>query len=343
MTDPSAGWPSDTKIVVAGAGAIGVYVGAKALAQGRNLAFLGRDRFVEAARASGVSAEDVDGRLDATPASEVSASAEPTLLADADVILVTVRGNDTNTIADLIKANAKSSACVVSLQNGVRNKARLADALPGWDVRAGMVPYNVVLETPAAAKRATTGAVTIERGPRPGVAALLDAPGAPAKEIDDIVAVQWGKLLLNLNNALNALSGLPLIAQLGDPAWRRVLADNQAEALDLLKHAGITPKQAVKGAPPAVMPHLLRLPTPVFRVIAAATFRIAPDARSSMQNHLEKRQSTEIDDLQGEIVALAERLGRQAPISRRVVARIRAAETAQSGPPGLSAADLLAD
>ncbi len=327
---------ADAQIVVAGAGAIGVYVGGKALAEGRRVAFLGRDRFVAAARSGGVTVLDPDGLKAHTPASEVDANSDPAILSGADVILVAVRSNDTDEMAALIRANANPNATVVSLQNGVRNKARLVDALAGWDVRGGMVPYNVVLEGPATAKRATTGATVVETGPRSGLAALLDAPGAPAREVADIAPIQWGKLLLNLNNALNALSGLPLVEQLGDPQWRRVLADNQTEALGLLKRAGLRPTSAVKGAPPTLMPHILRLPTPLFRRIAAAMFRIAPDARSSMQTHLEKRQTTEIDDLQGEIVRLAETLGLDAPISRRVVAAISAAEAAQQGPPRLS-------
>ena len=45
----------------------------------------------------------------------------------------------------------------------------------------------------------------------------------------DIAGVQWGKLLVNLNNALNALSDLPLRKQLAQRGWRRLFADQMAE------------------------------------------------------------------------------------------------------------------
>ena len=52
-------------------------------------------------------------------------------------------------------------------------------------------------------------------------------PGLPLVQRTDFVAVQWGKLLLNLNNALNALSGLPLREQVG----RLVGADQQPDRM----------------------------------------------------------------------------------------------------------------
>ena len=43
-------------------------------------------------------------------------------------------------------------------------------------------------------------------------------------EHTDLQAVLWGKLLLNLNNAVNALSGLPVKVQLSQRRHRRVVA-----------------------------------------------------------------------------------------------------------------------
>ena len=58
---------------------------------------------------------------------------------------------------------------------------------------------------------------------------------------DDMVGVAWGKLLINLNNAVNALSGKTLLEELSDRNYRRVFAAAQIEALDILKAAGIEP------------------------------------------------------------------------------------------------------
>ena len=41
---------------------------------------------------------------------------------------------------------------------------------------------------------------------------------------NDMVGVAWGKLLINLNNAVNALSGKTLLEELSDRNYRRVFA-----------------------------------------------------------------------------------------------------------------------
>ncbi len=145
----------------------------------------------------------------------------------------------------------------------------------------------------------------------------------------------WGKLLLNLNNALNALSGLPLKQQIEDRAWRRLLADQLAETLDVLAAAKIQPYSALP-IPPNFQPHLMRLPTPVFKILAARMLKIDPLARSSMWEDLQQGRLTEIDELQGAVIKLAESVGKDAPICSRVSQLVKEAETAKAGSPELS-------
>jgi len=70
----------------------------------------------------------------------------------------------------------------------------------------------------------------------------------------------------------------------------------------------------------------LTLPDAIFSRLARRVIAIDPHARSSMWSDLEARRPTEIDYLQGEIVALADRVGRAAPVNRALVALVRAAE-----------------
>jgi 2-dehydropantoate 2-reductase len=127
-------------------------------------------------------------------------------------------------------------------------------------------------------------------------------------------AVQWGKLLLNLNNPVNALSELPLQAQLRNRDYRRVLADLQSEALGVMARAGITPAQVTPVAPRA-LPHLLRLPNWIFTRVAARMLRMDAQARSSMADDLRQGRVTEIDDLCGAVVRLARANGLAAPLN----------------------------
>ena len=144
-----------------------------------------------------------------------------------------------------------------------------------------------------------------------------------------------GKLLVNLNSALNALSGLPLRQQLGQRAWRSLFADQMAEGFVAIRAGGIRPVSPTP-VPASWTPHLLRLPDAVFAAALGGTMKIDPEARSSMWEDLSRGRRTEIDYLQGVIVEIADRHGLPVPISRRVVALVRDAEADGKGSPRLT-------
>jgi len=167
-----------------------------------------------------------------------------------------------------------------------------------------------------------------------GLRNLLEVPGAPFAEHADIEAALWGKLLVNLNNALNALSDLPLAQQLGDRSWRLLISHQMREGLAVLRAAGIHPA-AIEGMPPRLIAFALRLPDTLFRVAAKGMLAVDKNARSSMWEDLRMGRPTEIDYLQGEIVRQAERHGIAAPLNRRVLQLVKEAEKAQKGSPAL--------
>lgn len=163
---------------------------------------------------------------------------------------------------------------------------------------------------------------------------MLDVRGLSVAEHADIRRVLWGKLLLNLNNALNALSGLPLAQQVADRRWRALLAAQIEEALAVMRAAGIRPAP-IEGVPSGAIPAILRLPDAIFRMVARSTLSIDPAARSSMWDDLERRRRTEVDDLQGAILALAAKTSTAAPLTVRISGLVKAAESAGTGSPRL--------
>jgi 2-dehydropantoate 2-reductase len=60
--------------------------------------------------------------------------------------------------------------------------------------------------------------------------------------------------------------------------------------------------------------------------LGAKALTIDPLARSSMSDDLAAKRVTEIDWINGEVLHLAARLGRQAPINARLCQLVRAAE-----------------
>ena len=92
-----------------------------------------------------------------------------------------------------------------------------------------------------------------------------------------------------------------------------------------MRAAGIKPAKISK-VDPSWLPTILRMPDLLFKQMAASMLRIDPEARSSMWDDLQAKRRTEVDYLNGAIVTLAESLGLDAPLNRRIVALIRRAE-----------------
>lgn len=321
----------DARIAVAGAGSIGCYVGAcLALAQ-RNVVLLVRPRLVDALRIHVMRITDLEGRDRTLLPGAIEATTDPAAaLADAAVILVTVKSGDTGEMADLIRRFASPDALVVSLQNGVDNVPLLRERLGAGRVVAGMVPFNVAQTWPdgrPAFHRGTSGHVIVDAG-RPDLRALLDVDGVGCSDHPDMAGLAWSKLALNMNNALNALSGLPLKRQLSDRPWRRILAAHIDELLLVTKTAGIV-LPPIEGVRPQMIPTILRLPDWLFTLVARRMLAIDPTATSSMAEDLAARRPTEIDYLQGAVVRLAEAQGTSAPISEAIISLVR--ETERSG------------
>ena len=325
---------ANTPIIVAGAGSIGCFVGGMLAAAGRRVSLLARPRVTAEIENNGIRLTSLEGLERHVAPSKFSLSGDPAIFNDAGVVLVAVKSADTAEIADLMARHAPPTAVIVTLQNGVGNAAVLRERLPGRRVLAAMVPFNVIALGDGRFHRATSGDITIEAD-EVGTAARLSVPGLMMRSTGNIVGVQWGKLLINLANALNALSDLPLREQLARRPWRMLLADQMAEALTVMRAEGIKPVSAAS-VRPGLAPHLLRLPDWLFERILGRTMKVDREARSSMWEDLQRGRRTEIDYLQGVIVQLAERHRLHAPLSRRVVALIKDAETAGKRSPGLT-------
>lgn len=313
------------KIVVFGAGSIGVYLGGSLLAAGSDVLMIGRARMGERISRNGLLLTDLQGRELRLEGRQVQYTEDPGELGRADLILVTVKSADTETAANAIYAYANPAALVVSFQNGVGNADVLRSRLTGWTVLGGMVPFNVVQMDENRFHRGTEGDLMVERSPAlaPWKQAFQDA-NLPLVERADFAEVQWGKLLLNLNNPVNALSGIPLKMQLSRRAYRRCLALLIEEGLATLKAAGIRPAKVAKMSA-RWLPPMLRLPDWLFKRLAGAMLRIDPQARSSMWEDLQSGRRTEVDYLNGAIVSLAASLGRSAPANQRIVELVHAA------------------
>jgi 2-dehydropantoate 2-reductase len=324
----------DRPIGVAGAGSIGCFVGGMLAASGRRVALLARPRLLVEIEVNGLRLTNFDGSEQRLAASQITVSDDPSIFSQTGVVLVTVKSTDTAEMADIIARHAPQDAVIVSLQNGVSNVAALREKLPGRKVLGGTVPFNVVGLGEGRFHRSTSGDIVIGQDDA-DTASRLSVPGLKLRATGNIDGVQWGKLIVNLNNALNALSNIPLRQQLAQRAWRGLFADQMVEGLAMIKAEGIKPVSPTP-LPSGWMPPLLRLPDFMFEALLGHTMKIDPEARSSMWEDLQRGRRTEIDYLQGVITGIADRRGLKAPLSHRIVTLIRNAEAAGKGSPGLT-------
>lgn len=299
---------------VMGAGSIGCFVGGRLAAAGAEVHFIGRPRLGEQLARHGLTLSDLQAPQRQLPAAalrwHLSAAAG---MPRPGLVLLCVKSAATAQAAAELAAVLPAGTPVLSLQNGVDNTRIAQQAAPQLRLMAGMVPFNVAELGDGRFHRGSSGQLVAERHPdlRPWLAVFASA-GLPLQQVDDMAAVQWAKLLLNLNNPVNALSGLPLRAQLLDAAWRRVSAALMREGLAVLRAAGIRPARLTP-LPAHWLPALMRLPTPLFRIAAAASLRIDARARSSMADDLAHGRPPEIDALCGAVVRLGAQHGVPTP------------------------------
>lgn len=307
-------------VVVMGAGSIGGFVGGRLAAAGAAAHFVGRPRMLDALRAHGLTLSDLEAATAHVEAGRLRLHATPPAVAAPALGLLCVKSGATAEAAEALAKALPPGTPVISLQNGVGNPAIAAAAAPGLRWLPGMVPFNVAELGPGRLHRGTTGALAAQAHPalEPWLP-LFAAAGLPIALHADLRPVQWAKLLLNLNNPVNALSGRPLRAQLLERDYRVVTAALQDEALAAMAAAGIEPAQ-ITPLPPRRMPAVLRLPTFLFRIVAARSLKIDANARSSMADDLALGRPTEVDALSGEVVRLARSVGLAAPLNERMVA-----------------------
>lgn len=318
------------KIAIFGAGSIGCYVGGHMLAHGLDVTLFGRERLALIIKKHGLTLSQFSS--DAVSIKDVPYETDLSKLASADVIMLTVKCQDTEAAARQISEFISSNAVVISLQNGVANTDVIQSVLPDHKIYGAMVPYNVVGLGDGKFHKGTSGDLIFEAGAETGaLVAKIEGSVLSAQTTEDISGVQWSKLLINLNNALNLLSDLPLRQQIGQRGFRLVWADMIEEGLSVLKAENIKPA-ALAGPDPVKLRNLLRMPNFIYVPIVKRIAKIDPEARSSMWEDLKYGRSPEIDYLQGEISRLGQKHEIPTPVNDGVIQLVKQAFANKKSP-----------
>jgi 2-dehydropantoate 2-reductase len=318
-----------------GAGAIGCYLGGLLADRGYAVTLVGRARVCAEVSASGLVLTNMEERTRRISPQRLSVATDSEALVDADLVLVATKSAQTQQAGEQLRAVLRPEAIVISTQNGMRNTELLRTALPAHSVLAAIVGFNVRSLGEGRFRQATTGPLVFESSESEVVAQIarvLEDCGLQVEQRSNIRELQWAKLVMNLNNAISALSGAPTLQLLFNSRYRMVLRAVMDEALSVLRTANVRPGK-LGAVPVSMFPFLLGLPTLLLRLLLSVQLKADPDARSSMWEDLTRGRITEVDELNGIIVELATAHGRDAPLNRRIVDVVHEVEARRAGSP----------
>ena len=270
----------------------------------------------------------------------ISDSAEAAL-DGANVILVTAPTPQTESAAALIKRHAPKDAVIISIQTGVRSLNDLRAALPDHDVRAAVAEFSVAWnEHGLQVNRRDDGVIWIDDTDGT-LAQAITTPAVTFLPTPDISNLQWARLVFDLNEALNALSGETYHAQLRDKDWRALLAESIEEALIVLEANGIKVDGLGRHGLKKYL-NALRGPGMLFNMSIKKWLGVDPEAYATMLDDLVGGLPTEIQDLQGEIVALGQKAGVPTPYSMVIHDWVQETSDSPHAPPRVVPARLRA-
>jgi len=315
-----------TKIGILGAGSIGCFLGGLLASQGCDVVLIGREKLKNAMAQNGLTLTHFDREPIHILGDTVRVETDPSALSDADLILLCTKSQDTEQAAKQIMAHAKPSAHIASCQNGISNAPLLRTILGDKValISGAIVPFNVTPTAAASYHCGTGGAFHVEHDLPDDVISAFKAADQDVLFGGNFQGDQWAKLLVNLNNALNTLSGGTLREGLLQKDYRLALSLVVAEGLRIAEAHGITVGN-FNGRKPFALIKTLRLPNWAYKIVMQLIVKIDAKARSSMLDDLETGRVSEIDYLQGEIVRQAKAANLSAPHNAAILGSVNQA------------------
>jgi len=301
--------PERLKIGIIGAGSMGTLFGYH-LAVTSDVTVLDANPETSAAiAASGL-------RLNEQPARRVHVAVNARELFGSQMLFLFVKAVDTLRALRPFAGELNPATPVISLQNGVGNEDAIKTALGGAvPVVLGVTTESAITVSPGHARSSVGGTTLIGSASAAAptsrtIADVLTRSGLRASVVYDIRPHLWGKLIANA--AINAISAL-----LDCESGEIIRNANAAHLAESLAEEAAAVAAALKINLPFVSPWQY-----VVQVI-----EVGADSKSSMAFDLESGHPSEIDHINGAVVALGRRAGVPTPYNDAMVRLIKAKET----------------
>jgi 2-dehydropantoate 2-reductase len=279
---------------------------------------------------------------------KVAVSDEPAAIAGSQFVLLTTKSQDTQSAAE-VAAPHWGDATIVSIQNGI-NDERLSRFVEPRRLVMGMTATNIALVEPGRVSLQLGGATVLGPASTASGAAEMPASEAAAQLLNRIrwpnlrflahanaIGVRYNKLAVNALGYASCLSRSNFITEsLADRGWRNSVGlPIVRECHRVFSAAGIT-LQRIPGVPnlPRLARLMRRMNAPVLGLAIAFGARRLFNRRPiifSLQQDLERCKPTEVEYVNGEVVALAGKLGLSAPVNQWVIDMVRELEARSGG------------
>jgi 2-dehydropantoate 2-reductase len=290
------------KIIVYGAGAIGsVY--AAMLSRQHDVTIIARPRHAEAIQQDGL---HVTGREEFVAHLNATTSLGP--IPPETLVLLTTKVRDNAAAGVALADKVRSDTLVLCIQNGLRSeeivRKIIGDRCP---VLRAVTQLSVIFTNPGFVHLTVPGHTLIERHERSEfLAALLTASGLDGRVCEDIQLEEWRKLIFNcLINPITSILGSN-VGAIADPnldPLKQLVID---ECLAVARRDGVSFDFDFQQA---------------LRDTYGSSLNVV-----SMRQDLLHGKPTEIDYMNGAVVALGQRFGIECPVNAALVAIIKAME-----------------
>ncbi len=301
------------RILIAGAGAVGGYFGAKLALGGHHVTFLARGEHLDAGRKHGLKIDSIFG--DSVVAGSEWVAAAPA--APQDYIIVATKSYQTAAVIASIGPSVGPGTCIASLQNGLGNEEHLASEFGDDRIIGGVSFIGAERVGPGHIKHTAAGYLTFGEWSQPANEAARDlvsifkAAGVRARHDTSIRSAIWHKVMWNASyNMATALSLTGTLALSQLPMGRTLLLDSMAEVRLVARAEGVS------------------LPEGAEHDYLEATDEEG-DFRTSMLVDRENNRWLEIESISGEIIRRAERFGIDVPVQRTMYALLSAWQSQQ--------------
>ena len=296
----------DDSLVIVGTGALASLFAARLAEADITATLLGTwPEGLEALRTYGVRLVEANGSERVYP---VQATADPAACAGVRFALVLVKSWQTARAAQQLTRCLAPDGLALTLQNGLGNLERLAQALGESRVALGVTTAGATLLGPGRVRPGGEGPISIGAHPRlDPLAHLLRRAGFEIELVPEAEDLLWSKLVINAAiNPLTALLRVPNGALLTRPSARKLLGAAAREA----------------AAVAAGLCRHLTYPDPV--ATAEAVARRTAVNHSSMFQDIVRAAPTEIDAICGAIVKAGEGCGIPTPVNRTLWLSVKA-------------------